>query len=284
VVRCVATGFAERVLMRRGHIYTTTSDLNVAIHPSSSLYGGDHRFVVAAELMSSGRTYAFNVSALKPEWLGEVNPRAAKQWQVRTPKQASRDAQPEVPAFLQLGSHKLPVAQKGRKPTVDVPLHAVAELMSLGVKALPAGTQRYKARVISHFGVLQRGSLGDLFRMMPLLPWPTDEARSPHVPLGVLLEPDRNLHTLQRHLEHVLKPMLGPQMPQTGWLGLVSNGGGGYWYDVIADFPEALGATLAALDDLAEAGPEAASVAEEVARLTGRLLELADKLEEALAR
>ncbi|HET6345011.1 MAG TPA: hypothetical protein VFH51_08765, partial [Myxococcota bacterium] len=102
-----------------------------------------------------------------------------------------------------------------------------------------------------------------------------------NVPIGVLCEPDRNLHTLERHLDELLDPMLGPHVPQPGWLTLVSNGGGGFWYDVIPDFPDALGTTVDALDDLAEAGPEVAPIAAAVARQTERLLRLADQLEAA---
>jgi ATP-dependent helicase HrpA len=288
VTRCVATGFASNVLMRQGHTYVTSSELRVAIHPSSSLYGYQGRFIVAAELMNSGRVYAFNVSALEPEWLAEVNPMVARRWRVGPAQGGRRGAEPRpsappVPKFLTLGSQRLPVSQKGRRPTVDIPMAAVTELAQLGPRSLPEGTGRWRARVISAYGVMLRGGLREIMVMLPYLPWPREGATSPHVPIGVLCEPDRNLHTLERHLPALLDPMLGTHVPQPGWLTLVSNGGGGFWYDVIPDFPDALGTTVDALDDLAEAGPEVAPIAEAVARQTERLLRLADALEAAFA-
>jgi HrpA-like RNA helicase len=260
VVRCLACGFADKVLVRRGFAFDTLTDLTVAVHPSSSLYNSRTRFAVAAELMSSGRTYAFNVSALEPAWLAEANPEAARMWQAvprsgrlrETPRQVT----PKHPPFIVLNGVQLPVAGHGRRPTVDIPLQAVSELQRVSLASLPEDSRRWRARVISPYGVLARDGLRELLALIPHLPWPAPEATTKaQAPIGALLEPDRNLHTLGRHFSQLLQPLLGPQVPQAGWLALVSNGAGGFWYDVMPDYVEAAQASLAALEDLDEAGP-----------------------------
>ena len=284
VVRCLAVGFADKVLIKRGYAYETASELRVALHPSSSLYSRQERFAVATELMSSGRTYAFNVSALKPEWLAEVNPQAARQWQVRSSKRKEREAQPrpEGPTHLDIGNIRLNVEAKRRRPMVDIPLDQIHALRQVNPNTLAPPTRRWRAQVSSPYGVLLRGSLGYVMALLPHVQWPSDERKSPSVPLGALLEADRNLHALQRGLPLVTQPMTGADVPRPGWLALVSNGGGGFWFDVVHDYPEAVYTTLSALDDLAEAGPETTPLSATLKELIQKLAEHAHLLESAL--
>ena len=280
----MAVGFADKVLIKRGYAYETFNELRVALHPSSSLYSRQEKFAVATELMSSGRTYAFNVSALKPEWLAEVNPQAARQWQVRSNKRREREAAPraEGPTHLDIGGVRLEVEAKRRRPMVIIPLERIHDLRQVNPATLDAATRRWRAHVSSPHGVLLRGSLGYVMALLPYVQWPSEERKSPSVPLGALLEADRNLHALQRGLPMVTQPMTGKDVPRPGWLALVSNGGGGFWFDVVHDYPEAVYTTLSALDDLAESGPETTPLGKDLLELTRALAEHAQQLESAL--
>jgi ATP-dependent helicase HrpA len=82
ILYCVASGFAHQLLrrQRQGFSYETLGGIRVALHPSSSLFRQAPAFAVATELMHSNRVYAFNVSAVDPQWLAELNP-AAADWQ-----------------------------------------------------------------------------------------------------------------------------------------------------------------------------------------------------------
>ena len=44
--------------------------------------------------------------------------------------------------------------------------------------------------------------------------------------------------------------MLPERGKRPGWLSIAANGGGGYWFDVMTDFPEAVATTHEALEDL----------------------------------
>lgn len=290
IVRCIACGFADKLLIRRGPIYQTLTELNVAVHPSSSVYQTSERFAVAAELMSAGRTYAFNVSVLKPEWVQECNPLAAQQWRL-TQKRGKRQDKPREelvlpPTFLHLAGFKLPIhARGGKRPMVDIPLAAVSQLQQISFDALPKDATRWRAQIICPYGVLARGSLHEILAMIPHIPWPEiDKEYNSNAPLGALLEPDRNLHTLGRYLSDLLQPVLGAKIAHPGWLALVSNGSGGFWYDVIPDFGDALRSSQDALDDLRDRhADETVSMAEKLTELWTQLRHQAERLSAALS-
>ena len=289
VVRCVATGFADKVMIARGYVYETPQELRVAIHPSSSMYSRKQRIVVAAELMNSGRTYAFNVSALEPEWLHDVNPEAARLWQI-TPKASARrvrDAAPQAAPAAPLPNHisvndvTLPVSHSRRRAVVEIAAESIAALTADGPITPPPGTGRWRARLTTAQGVFLRGPLSYVLALLPHVVLPGDSgAKSQTPPLGVLLEVDRNMHTLERYLDVIGMPV---STPHNGWLALISNGGGGFWYDLIGDFPESVQATLQALEDLMEHSYEIAHVEERLLAMHKHYAELHERVTGALA-
>ncbi len=125
------------------------------------------------------------------------------------------------------------------------------------------------------------GALLPLLRFLPLPPKGADLRCT--VPEGALLEVDLNLHTLARHLPRLLAPMASSDRRRPGWVMLVANGGGGYWYEIGMDFREVLEVTLLSLEDLAlnlaEGDPLAADIEARIEQIRPQL----DEVHEALA-
>ncbi len=86
IVRSVAAGYAHQILKQHGRAYAGMGDNLISIHPSSSLFSARAPFVVATDIVVSTRPYARNVSALRPEWVAEVNPELAREWRLTLPK------------------------------------------------------------------------------------------------------------------------------------------------------------------------------------------------------
>ena len=105
------------------------------------------------------------------------------------------------------------------------------------------------------------------------------------VPLGALLELDRNLHTLARILPKLLAPHVISKEKQGGWLALVSNGEGGFWVELVSDWIDALDTTLESLRDLRAALPDddnlASQIDSELTTLEQRSFETADAIDGA---
>jgi ATP-dependent helicase HrpA len=254
IARAVAAGFAHQILANRGRWYEGPGEEKISLHPSSSLYAALPRFVVAVELVVSARAYARQVSVVKPGWVVELRPDLAERWHLdaeRTRK-AEGPAAPPAPRTLQLGNVTLEVDGRKGRPRIDIPFEAVDELSRVDVAELPAGAAAWQARILVGDLVFAQGTpLGALLptlRFLPL-PQPGDPVKCT-VPEGALLEVDRNGHTLQRHLPELLKPMRSSAAKRPGWLMLVANGGGGYWFEVGMDYREVLETTALSLDDL----------------------------------
>ncbi|MCB9785732.1 MAG: ATP-dependent RNA helicase [Deltaproteobacteria bacterium] len=289
IVRSLAAGYADRILVsREGRGYEGPGDDRIHIHPSSALFGDRHRYVVATEIVEARRTYARQVSALRPEWIADLDPDVARSVGIRPKK--SRDAGGAVdpatlPVSITLGSVTLPVTLVRGEPRIDVPVEAIGELIGAPTDALPARALTWRARISNRYHHFLPGTpLGTLLALLPYLPLPGPDERLQRESIeGVLLEADRNLHGIALHLDRLLAPMLPERGKRPGWLALVANGGGGYWYEVMGDFPDALETTVSALEDLAETIPAADPLEARIDALAAGLDEPRQAIEQVLA-
>ncbi|MBN1947740.1 MAG: DEAD/DEAH box helicase [Bradymonadales bacterium] len=113
-------------------------------------------------------------------------------------------------------------------------------------------------------------------------PEQAEAARS--IPEGDLLDAGEDWPIIERHLGLLLTPMIPAHGRQPGWLALLANGMGEYWYEVMRDYPSALSATVLSLEDLIGCPSTAESSAARAHPLLERLAGLLERLEEALER
>jgi ATP-dependent helicase HrpA len=280
IVRSVAAGFAGQILANRGRHFEGPGEDRIFVHPASTLYGTSARFVVAAEIVVNQRAYARQVSLLKSAWVAELRPQFAERFGVRSEK-AHKDegikAGP-TPGRVQLGTVSLEVDSRKGRPRVDLPYEALEALQGLTAADLPPGAAAWQARLVVGEHIFATGTpLGALLATLPLLPLPKPGADLRcSVPEGALLELDRNQHTLARHLPALLQPMLPSHGKRPGWVMLVANGGGGYWFEVGMDWREVLETSLTSLEDLQQALPDEDPLQPEVEK---RLEEVRPRLE-----
>jgi len=278
IVQALAVGFANGILRQRGRVYDGPGDMTIAIHPSSSLFGSNARLVVAADIVVSNRAYARFVSMMRTEWVVKANPELASRWGLdsRRKKRGQRDELPreKTPKSLMLGEVVVPVVMRKGRPLVRIPAEEAASLHTVSLSSLPDQTLRWRALLEHGYFKWGRGSsLAELLCLLPHLPLPEGPpVPIPDVPLGALLESDRNLHTLGRFVDRLLEPGLPHRGRNPGWLTLVSNGETAFWFEVMDDFPDALGTSLHAVRDLMHALPLQDP-------LHARLEELADRLD-----
>jgi HrpA-like RNA helicase len=253
IVRSLAAGFAHRILRGQGRVYTSASDdTRIAIHPASTLFHTRPRFIVAAEIVISRRAYARHVSVLHPEWLADVAPDLARQWRAvpKGRKKTREWVEPAtVPAHLKVGRHKLPLRVRRGDILVEIPMEACQALGEATLSSLPAGADKYKARVSNaKYRFFVGMPLGKLMGLLPHVPLPKPKENLQKIGFeGALLEADRDMHTIGRHLQKIGTPMLPSRGKRPGWVMLVGNGADGFWYEVASDFREVIATSLDAL-------------------------------------
>lgn len=287
VIRCVAAGFADNILAIQGREWVGPGDETFAIHPASVLFGTRNRFLVAAEIIVLRRPYASQVSVLRPEWLLEVAPELARRLNLRAPKERlgrKGEIDPAtLPTHVEIDDLRLPIVVRRGRVQVDVPWELVDALRRADPRAIPADAARLKSRVLVGEHAFAVGTpLGSLARLLPHLPLPgPDDDLRCRVPEGALLEADRNLHAILRHLDDLLCPMLPSHGRRAGWAMLVANGVGSFWFEVVSDFREALQVTLLSLEDLAETLGDDAALQAELNPRIARLAELQEQVDAA---
>jgi ATP-dependent helicase HrpA len=253
IIRSVATGFARNIMMARGRIFEGPAQMKVAIHPSSACFGDKNRFVVAAEIMVSHRAYARHVSPLEPDWISSINPEAARRFNIRKRNAKKQKFETsDIPQSIRLGGESLEVQIRKGKPTVQVPVGVSQALIKTDPRDLKPEYLRFQSQLL-HAGKPLGSSMpiGELLGLLPDMPLPVvGEKLRRDVPQGALLDVERNLHALERYLPDLLRCMKPARGKRPGWLMLVANGGGSFWYEVCPQFPEALEASVLSLEDL----------------------------------
>lgn len=137
-----------------------------------------------------------------------------------------------------LGKRRL--ALKGRRrPKVEIALHEVAGLVTDGPYRLGPEAQKVQAKVISPFGVILAGSLPEVLALLPELPL-ADADVDGAPPPAMIVDWDRSLHVVERHLDRLLVLLAGPKAVQPGWVALLGNGQGGVWFELMVDYVDAL--------------------------------------------
>ena len=278
VNRCVLAAFAQNLLVaRKGREYEGPSQRAIFIHPSSGLSGARHRFVVAAQLMVSRRTYASFCSVVKPAWVADVNPELAQRLKISSRRKRHVDPK-ALPETIRVGEVELHVAVKRGAVYVEIPLEVVPQLRDADATQLPTPYRSWKARLVSEKWRWTSSKLGPLLESLAFMPLPDpDDDLTCRIPEGALLEADRNIHGVTRYLDQVLAPMLPRRGRRPGWVMLVSNGGGGFWYEVTLEFADAVKVSDLAVEDL-----RAQDVVDDA--LDARLAALDDRLDELLVR
>ena len=76
--------------------------------------------------------------------------------------------------------------------------------------------------------------------------------------------------------------MLPERGKRPGWFTLATNGAGGFWFDVMSDFPESVATSAEALEALAEAIDESDPLHAPLAKEIARVESIRDGVAEAL--
>jgi ATP-dependent helicase HrpA len=273
LVRALAAGLPDKVLLRDDNMYETLSGARLALHPGCALINDPPRFAVATEFVAYARPYAINVSVMRAAWIAEAHPGAARAFGIGK----LRSAKPPAITQVQLGGVTFAVDSRQGKPTISIGLDQVDAVRRAHEDDLTAATRKIRGRVLwteKHSFAAQR--LPKLLKMIRSAPFPKPGSTPPDdIHLGDLQDVNRGRHHIEQGLGRLLEP--ATQGKSAGWVTLVANGAGGYWLDVVFHYGEAVKTSAVSLAELAR---ELFSGDELLDRVEQLQQEIDDRLEE----
>ncbi len=71
VIKAFLCAYDDQCLVLKGHSYVSPADINIVLHPSSSLYDAMPKIIVSLEFIQSTRIYAEQASVVRAAWLKE---------------------------------------------------------------------------------------------------------------------------------------------------------------------------------------------------------------------
>ena len=264
----IARGLIQSVCVDTGRgVYRSLSAERIHIHPGSSLYRADARFIVAGELVRTSRLYARSVSPLRAAMLARIDPRLAEELlpEPRGRPQSGRGradrgdgvrgAKAGPRAGLQLAGVNLPVAPaKGARRVAILEWRAVrdrrAELSAVNQRDL--GDMRGVIR--EEGGELLRGApLAAILQALPFLrldegvlrSWPEQRFDARADGASLLAAAELALRIVPR----------GAGSRRLGFLSLTTDGAGGFRLVPRRGWRHAVEETLASLQS-APGGPQ----------------------------
>ena len=247
VVHCIATGFPGRICRRIGRSsdYETATGVRVSIHPSSCMAQRRPELFVAASIVVTYKAWARSVSALPPEVVAEVDPALAERWGIAGTRPSPA---PDRLRSIVVGSREVPVRLRKGKPCAEL---LWDEVRGLGRDAVSDEAAGIGCRLIrGEDDFLGGWTVGRVLRVAPLLR--IDEPEVETWLEGELLSSERELWRILRLVPDLLRVARSRRRRRAGFLTLIPNGIGGFWFESTRDLALAVEQAGFALDALLE--------------------------------
>jgi len=270
---CVAKGLIQFVCLHTGRgIYRSLTAEKIGIHPGSVMFKETPPFLVAGEIVKTSRMYARSVSPIRKEMLGRISPTlfTSLMEAERGPRRTDRDDEPrpdredrkktraEAPAWeVRIGKEAFPLrVAKGKDKVVLFNWDQLEGVLAgTKVTSFPELKNLKGELTVDGFSLLAGSKANRIIevcrkidpRKDRVVNWPQGITWSTKTKLKGLVE----LLDLLMHLTPVKAGST-----TLGFLGLQTDNRGQYWMKVDKSFPDALGATLASLEALADDAEE----------------------------
>jgi ATP-dependent helicase HrpA len=251
----VSKGLIQFICKRTGKGgYSSLTAYGIKIHPGSVMYRKRPDFFVAGEIVKTSQMYARSVSPLDPETLKKVFPDLFSAFAQKGASQkkkivSSRD----YTNYVKIGTEKFEISlDKKKKKIVVLPFNKLRKAIS-GVDL--AHIQDYKGLrgkvVMEGYELLRGMSLNRILTVIPKLQGMSNIVEK--WPRGIHYDYMRDVHDLLRFLPKLLYPCKkNGKSKYLGFLTLVTNGNGNYWYSVYRDYIQALEESVFSLESLTD--------------------------------
>jgi hypothetical protein len=246
----VSKGLIQFVCKRSGKAqYSSLTAYGIKIHPGSVMFRQKPDFIVAGEVMKTSQMYARSVSPLNPELLknisGELYAAFVQKRDLRGKKKEVRD----YTNFIKIGSGIFNIQlDRKKKKVVILPLDKLQNAISgFDVEELKYFKGLRGKVVFNGYEMMSGMSLNRILSIIPKIQGIKEVVDK--WPRGIHHEYTRDYYEIVRYIPHLLKPSKKTKNTKNlGFLTLLSDGDGSYWYSVYRDYVQALEESVSSLE------------------------------------
>jgi RNA helicase HrpA len=243
--------------------YASLAAYGIKIHPGSVMFRQRPEYLVAGEIMRTSQMYAMSVSPLTPELIGKIS-RELYDAFVRKPGKARSKAETgrDFTNFVKIGSQKFEIEfGKKKKKTAVLPFDKLQKAVSSLDPSRGTDYRALKGKVIYRGGEILNGmNLNRILQITPKLKgldrivekWPKSER----------FEYMRDSDRIAAFIPSLTQPCRRAKSKnKLGFLTLMTDGNGEYWFSAYRDFIQALEESIASLESLID---------EDIKKLSGK--------------
>jgi ATP-dependent helicase HrpA len=249
----IARGLIQFVCIKRGReLYSSLTAEKIIIHPGSVMFRRNPRFIVAGEIVKTSRVYARSVSELMPEWLPDISPMLISFLGPGSVNRRKKKAGRDYTNTINIGDELFRIERiKGKRKIVILPWKKLKPLLPDFDSAMFPGFKGLRGKIVyENYEILSGMRLDTILQLAAKInpekeiikKWPRKVFHFRENP-GSLMQHLQLILTLCKHRKKSRK---------LGFLALLTDGNGDYWFYNKKSFYSALTESLSSLEALAD--------------------------------
>jgi len=250
---CLARGLIQFVCKRDGRsTYRSLTAYGIKIHPGSVMYRQKPEYIVAGEILKTSQMYAMSVSPLNNVILKRLSPELLKSFTGKSAKKVEKLVKArDYTNFIKLGGEKLEIKKIGKKKKcVLIPYEKLGAIASRVDKYTLSGLKGLRGSILLNgYELLSGVNLRRIFEIAPKIAVLDDVLDE--WPKSQQFEYMSESYDITRFIPHLMKPCRKSKTSKKlGFLTLLTNGEGFYWFSSYKDFTLALEESISSLEAL----------------------------------
>jgi ATP-dependent helicase HrpA len=249
----VSKGLIQFVCKRtRKWSYSSFTAYGIKIHPGSVMFSQRPDFIVAGEIMRTSQMYAMSVSPLTPNLLGEISPELYKAF-VRKGKVAKLQVPKtrDYTNYIKIGQEKFEIQlDKKNRKVVMLPFEKIKQAVSsVDFVHLRDFKSLRGTLLLDNAEIMSNMNLARILTAVPKLH--SIDKILEKWPRGGRFEYMLDSFEIVRYIPHLLKPCRKKkETRKLGFLTLLTDRNGYYWYSSYKDYIQALEESVSSLETL----------------------------------
>ncbi len=252
-LKALSKGLIQFVCRRTtGASYKSLTARGIKIHPGSVMYKQKPDFIVAGEIMKTSQMYAMSVSPLKAEWIKEISPEIYKVFSgKRELSEVKKKRDRDFTNFIRIAHEKFEIIKvKNKRKVVVLPYERIKKIMErMDINSLPSFKGLKGKVILDGYELMSGMNLNRIIRYFYLIK--DLKLVMDNWPRGIQFEYLNDSYQLTGYIPSVMSLCRkSKSTKKLGFLTLVTDGNGLYWFSCYKNPMQAVEESLSSLEYL----------------------------------